>query len=142
MFGINLYAIIGVVFVVMILGFTGYFYWSQAKIEKQGKEILAYEITVQSQQTALEQLGVDVETIKTINKELAEIERDSAAASAALADTLRKLENTANARPTLVERLINNASRDRNRCFELATGATPLETDRDNRVCPQLVEEN
>lgn len=123
---------------IVVVLFSIYFFWSQAKIEKQAKDILAYEITVQSQQDALIQLGADVETIKDINKELSTIERDSAENAAKLADTLRGLETVAKEKPVIVERLVNDSARNRVRCFELATGAQPLE-DEVNTTCPHLL---
>lgn len=51
---------------------------------------------------------------------------------------LSKLANVVNKKPTLVEKLVNKGSADRNRCFALATGDTPGVLEKNN-VCPHIV---
>lgn len=134
--GITPYVIAGIA--VLILGFAGYFYWSQSKIEDLVKAKVAYEITIQTQQQALQQLGVDIEVIKQVNAELAEIERDNADAASKLADKLSQLKEIVKEKPGIVQDLVNKASKERNRCFALATGAKP-EKKETNSVCPHLL---
>ena len=107
-------------------------------MEKQAKEILAYEITIDSQKKALVQLGVDIETIKQINSGLSNVERENAENASKLADKLSNLGTYAKEKPDIVQRLVNESADMRIRCFALATGAKPLENEVNN-VCPHLL---
>lgn len=129
--------LLGAIFIILT-GFGLYFWWSQSKIENQARDLLAYEITIQTQQQALIQLGADVKMIKDINKELTNVERDSASNAATLADKLSSLEEFAKAKPGLAEERVNAAAVARLRCFELATGAQPKKNET-NSVCPHLL---
>lgn len=123
----------------MIVGFAAYFKWSQSELQKQASKLTSYEITIKTQEKALVQMGIDSKLIVDINKGLLDVERLGAIRERELAKTLTKLERAASGKPKLVEKLVNDAGRARNRCIEIATGA-PLMKNETNRVCPQLME--
>jgi len=137
MFGLNNYMLIALG--VILFGFTSYFLYSQHVIKSLNKQAVTYEISIEQQKKTIDSLKVDVELIKRLNTELASINTTSSVNAAKLADTLTKLERTATTRPTLVEHFINEAVKDRNRCFEIATGSQITEKDEKNRVCPHFV---
>lgn len=134
--GITTYLMVGVG--VLTLAFGVYFFWSQAELSKRSAEITALAISNKNKDNALEQLGVDIESIKTINEQLADIERESARSAADLADTLSGLDRIAREKPKIVEKLVNDASKERNRCFALATGAKPEKNEK-NDTCPHFL---
>lgn len=134
----NLYGIAAGVGVIITIGL--YFLWTQNTIANQHKELLAYEITVQSQLSALDALEDDIQTIKNINNDLTTIERSAAENASALADTLGGIGRIAVSKPSIVEDLINDSAIARIRCFSLATGADSIEGEI-NKTCPHLIGE-
>jgi len=54
----------------------------------------------------------------------------------------RDLNNIAQRKPKMFEKIINRASIFRNRCLEIATGSLVTESDSKNTVCPELVKPN
>ena len=83
-------------------------------------------------------LDYDIDKIKDISADLVNVERESAINSADLSDKIQGLGRIAKGRPTLVERLVNKASRERVRCFALATGSVAEENEI-NKTCPHLL---
>jgi len=137
---IKIAAVVGIVFLVIVVGFAAYFNWSQHQLKLNAGKLAAYEISIQEQEKTITELFKNIEDIKAVSNRLTDIERNNFSQSQKLNQTLSKLENVAAARPGLVENLINNAAKDRNRCFALATGAVPEKNEK-NRVCPQLLTE-
>lgn len=127
-----------IVYVVVALLIGGYFFWSQKKISNQADTISKYETAIDLQNKTINNLHADIEQIKKINNDLIKIERESAANASELSDKLRKLESVAKTNPSVVEKIINDAAKDRNRCFEIATGS-PLKENEENAVCPHFV---
>ena len=139
MFGVSKYLIIGGV--VLMGTFASYFLWSQHKIETQAENLIAHEITIQTQELALDRLGVDIESIKLINKDITRAETAGYENRINQLNKLRKLEKVARAKPSLVENIINKASNDRARCIEVASGSSVLNNET-NRVCPHIITGN
>jgi regulator of replication initiation timing len=104
---------------------------------------------IKKQQTVIENMKDDVETIKKINRHITDennkLKKD--------VEILRKKFDkrdfgaTSSRKPKLVERLINRASENVARCFELASGASLNEKEKNaktskeaNNECPNLVD--
>ena len=136
MFGLNKYIIIA--FTLFALAFGGYFWYSQNVIANLNREVAAKDLALEENKKLIQNLKIDVEDIKTVNKELANIEREATANAAEQADKLRDLEEIVNKKPKIVQDLVNQATVNRLRCFELATGAAPKK-DEVNKTCPHLL---
>jgi hypothetical protein len=134
----KIYAIIGIVFAVICGLFYWYFSYSQAKIALLNKQVMAYEIANEEMTKVLEATQYDAKKIQELNQALRIVESEDYKRFKGLSDTLSKLDKVHTSKAGLLERLINTASRERNRCFEIVTGATPIKNEK-NRICPQLL---
>ncbi len=108
------------------------------KVDSLSGQLVKQQIIVGEQEKTIVTLNGSIEEMKEINRHINEITRQAQEQERKLVDSLAKLEDAAVAKPSLVEKIINQASRDRLRCFELATGAEQEKNER-NRVCPQLL---
>lgn len=115
-----------------------YFKYSQGVIRELQSELVVTKISLETEKKHVKQLEADIILIQKITQDLTDTERKNSQRESELAKTLTKLEKVAKSKPKLVENLINNASKERNRCIELATGATPLKNEK-NSVCQQLL---
>lgn len=138
MFKNNLTLILFCLIGLMVLGFTGYFYWAQSKIDNQTKQLLTYEISLKNQESIISKLNRDIGKIKEINTNLTKIERDSTQNASLLADNLLEIEKLSKTNLPEAEAKIINLSKDRIRCFEFATGSLPIKNEK-NTVCPHLL---
>jgi uncharacterized protein YoxC len=103
---------------------------------------------IDTQQRVIDRMIVDVEEIKTINRQLTTENKKMRKDVESLNSKFNKRDFGALAaqRPQSIQRLINRASENVARCFEIASGAplnekelnakTPLEA---NNECPNLV---
>jgi regulator of replication initiation timing len=104
--------------------------------------------SIESQQNVIEKMKVDVEDVKRINRQITTENNNLRKDVESLRDKFdeRDFGALAARKPKTIERLINRASDNVARCFELASGAqlnekeknakTPLEA---NNECPNLV---
>jgi uncharacterized protein YoxC len=104
--------------------------------------------SIDDQQKVIEQMTNDIEQIKSINKQITKENSNLRKDVNSLNSKFDKRDfgKLATERPKTIERLINRASENVARCFELASGAplndreknakTPLEA---NNECPNLV---
>jgi hypothetical protein len=132
---------------VMVIGFGYYYNSSQATINTLVTEKATLAIGI----------GLNEETIRTleadnikVNASLAIVNADNAAARAANRILVDKLGSSdigflAQNKPELVQNIINNASDKALRCFELLSGASLTNTEREatngrqfNSECPWL----
>jgi hypothetical protein len=129
----------------------GIFYWYYNDTqERMGilHEINAdLEVAVQNNEEAIKQLNIDNEKAKAqlgkVNNEFVDIRRQNQV----LADKLTKnnIGSLAQNKPVLVEKIINNATENANRCFELISGAILTDKEKEakdgksfNSECPWM----
>jgi hypothetical protein len=129
----------------------GIFYWYYNDTqERMGilHEINAdLEVAVQNNEEAIKQLNIDNQKAKAqigkVNNEFVDIRRQNQV----LADKLTKnnIGSLAQNKPVLVEKIINNATENANRCFELISGAMLTDKEREakdgksfNSECPWM----
>jgi predicted nuclease with TOPRIM domain len=103
---------------------------------------------IKTQQTLIDQMKTDIEEVKKINRDITRENTNLRKDVESLNSKFNKRDFGALAaqRPQTIQRLINRASENVARCFELASGApltdveknakTPLEA---NNECPNLV---
>jgi septal ring factor EnvC (AmiA/AmiB activator) len=144
---IKILGTMGVVIAVM----AGIFYWyyqsSQTTIANLYQERGTLVAAVETQSQAIEFLEENIsrvnQQLNITNQELTESRQQNRQ----LVDRLGRHEISvlARARPRLVERTINNATEQTNRCFELLSGAEMNERERNattarefNSECPWL----
>lgn len=117
-----------------------YFFYAQHEIKTLSSKIATYELTIEQQNAIITRLNTDMTKIKVINDSLVKIERNANTELLNQIDTMKKLKNTTEHKKTIVQKLINNGSKERIRCFELATGA-PSEINEKNSLCTYMLEQ-
>jgi Holliday junction resolvasome RuvABC ATP-dependent DNA helicase subunit len=125
--------------IVLLLLFGIYFKYTEQRLEKKAQEIAELQIQVSIQNKTIEEIKEDSKKIVEIKNKLLEMEKDFSNSKAELNQKLMKLYNTAKNKPQLVENIINNATKERLRCIEIATGDIPVEIDDKNSVCKELI---
>jgi Na+-transporting NADH:ubiquinone oxidoreductase subunit NqrC len=144
---IKILAIMGIIMSVMTAGFYWYYKNSQATIAalNQDKGTLSVAVNLQEQTIASLENNYKLanEQLTITNQALSEARQQNRQ----LVDRLGKHEigALAEAKPVLIERIINNATSQANRCFELLTGAELNEREKNatnprafNSECPWL----
>jgi hypothetical protein len=136
-------------FLMFVVG--GMFYWyyndTQERMAILNENNAKLEVAIQTSEAAVKQLQIDYkrasEELSKVNEEFANIRRQNQV----LADKLSNhdLGNLAQNKPALVERVISGATAKANRCFELLSGATLTDKEREatngksfNSECPWL----
>lgn len=152
--GLSSLKIVGVMLIIMAV-MVGGFYWyykdSQDTIATLNENNAKLETAVSINEETISTLQADQQRItdelKRVNAEFQEIR----AQNAELRDRLSKhdIGTLGNAKPGLVERVINNASDKAARCLELLSGAPLTDKERNadsarsfNSECPWLWEGN
>lgn len=145
--GLKIAAVMGSIMLVM----TGAFYWyyqdSQARIqtlsENNSKLETAVEINEQTIDSLQENYAQSQEQLRVVHDEFRQIRRQNGV----LAEKLERhdLGVLGNAKPGLVEGVVNRATDKVNRCFEIISGAELTEEERNaengkdfNSECPWL----
>ena len=136
MFGLNTYMLIGIAVLVAIMGI--YFTYSQHEMKVLNQTIATQTIALKSQTLVIAQLKKDAVDIQATNAKLSTIVDVQTLQSKILQNKLNKLQGISTKKASLLQKLINDASKQRTRCIALATGAVPMK-DETNRVCPQLL---
>lgn len=133
------------IYVILILLATSiiggvYFYIQHLRSEN---EILTLnnsklESAVEVQKQSIDNLEIDIEAIKTINKELNIVKANNQLNLNKLDEkftkNMRDFTYLAYKKPGLIENIINKATKDRLRCFEIISGASIDENEK-NSVC-------
>lgn len=141
-------AIAIIVVAVSVIGFLWYFtsLRENLAIAKENNKKLQESVT--TQQTVINQMKKDFEQIQRINRQLSKEVEERKKDVENLVEKFDKRDfgYIASQKPKLVENLINRASQNVARCFELASGAplndseknakTPTEA---NNECPNLI---
>jgi hypothetical protein len=114
------------IFIGSSIGFVYYYYNStQIKIQTLTIENTQLETAVQENEKTIDTLLTDVEAIRTERNMLDNQFRLAQAQVELLKNKLSKhdLEYLASKKPQLVENIINGATNDVNRCFEILSGS-------------------
>ena len=136
-------------FLMFVVG--GMFYWyyndTQERMAILNENNAKLEVAIQTSEAAVKQLQIDYkrasEELSKVNEEFTNIRRQNQV----LADKLSNhdLGNLAQNKPALVEKVISGATTKANRCFELLSGATLTDEEREatdgksfNSECPWL----
>lgn len=140
----------GLVLLVIAGGFYWYFDRTQTTIANLNQEKAVLELSVDTQIETIESMEDDM---KRINEQLVIINTELSRAriqNRELVDRLGRHEigALARARPGLVENIINNATAQAGRCFELLSGAPLNEREQNaenarafNSECPWLYDD-
>jgi hypothetical protein len=143
----KIYMIIGAVVLTMAGGFAVYFKWSQAQMQAMAANNAKLETAVQIQEDTIKQQQEDMqkqaETLTVVNEKFAQAQAEKQA----LSDKLSKHEigYLAEKKPGLVENVINKASNNAARCFEILSGSPLTDAERNatkkseiNPECPSI----
>lgn len=106
-----------------------------------------YEESISNQQELISQQHRDIEQIKMVNSQLSqsvqnkqrEIDYLNEKFNVSANGQSRDLGAITRAKPGLVEKIVNRATNNVNRCFELATGAE-LKEGETNDECKELID--
>ena len=114
-------------------GASGYFYVQKLRADNQLLKANEIKLTsaVTEQQALIEQQKQEFEQIQSINKDLATKNDALEADKKNLTNKLGRhdLGNLAENKPGLVEKVINKATENANRCLEIASGAELTEDE-------------
>lgn len=147
MLGLKGYLIMGAIMLTMVGGFYWYYKDSQARIALLVENNAKLEIAVKTNEETIASLQ---QNFAAANAELTRVNESFAAVRAQnreLSDRLSEhdIAYLASKKPALVQRVINGASDKAGRCFELLSGATLTDTERNatdgksfNSECPWL----
>lgn len=147
MFNFKIIGILIIIMLVMLGGFYWYYQDSQSKIAILIENNSKLEIAVQTNEATITELQNNylriTSEIERVNTEFQSIRQENVT----LRDRLAKhdIGTLGQAKPALVERVINNASTNAKRCFELLSGVPLNEKERKaknansfNSECPWL----
>lgn len=145
--GLKIAAVMGSIMLVMTSAFYWYYQDSQARIqtlsENNAKLETAVAINEQTIGSLQENYAQSQEQLRAVHDEFRQIRRQNSV----LAEKLERhdLGVLGNAKPGLVERVVNRATDKVNRCFEIISGAELTEEERNaengkdfNSECPWL----
>lgn len=147
MFGLKGYLIIGAIMLTITGGFYWYYKDSQAKIELLTQNNAKLEVAIQTSEAAIASLQ---ENYAAANTEIKKINEEFIAVRAQNRELIDKLSEheigyLASRKPVLVQNVINKATNNAMRCFELLSGATLTNAERNakdgktfNSECPWL----
>lgn len=154
MFGLGsfkIYALIAVGVATMVAGFYWYYQDSQKRImtlmANQAKLETAVKIQEQTIKQQQEDMKKQAASLQMVNEQFAKAQRDNQA----LADRLSKRDigNLADKKANLIENVVNNATKNANRCFEILSGSPLTDAERAatkkseiNNECPSVANPN
>lgn len=149
--GLKIAAVMGSIMLIMAGAFYWYYQDSQARIqtlsENNAKLETAVEINEQTIDSLQESYAQSQEQLRAVNDEFRQIRRQNNV----LAEKLERhdLGVLGNAKPGLVENVVNRATDKVNRCFEIISGAELTEEELNaetpeqaNSECPWLFNTN
>lgn len=143
----KLYAM-GIVFLLVVSAATFLYYQHVGLVEKNAKlekELEAAELTIAQKDAQIELIKKQAEQQQKLVGNLIQKEREYIKRQRLLEYRLTKdgrdIGVLARKKPYLVEKIINNASDARMRCFEVASGSPVTEDDINakNTVCPHII---
>lgn len=157
MFGISgsIKAIVALIIVLIVAGGIYYITGLRANLAVAAENELKLTRAIETQQAVVKQMQVDIEAQRNINAELSAAVKRQQQDISDLTDKFnvnargekRDFGAIAAAKPRVVERLVNNGSRNALRCLELASGAPLNEKEKNaktskdlNPECPGLVQ--
>lgn len=153
MLGIMSYLKIGAVVLLVsaIAGAYWYFNWSQSEIQALRENVTKYEMALAQSEAAVKALQDSmreaVARFNSTNKKFQNARKDNII----LRDKLSKHELgvLAERKPKLIQNIVNKASKNAARCFEILTGSPLTEAERKatkksqiNPSCPQIANPN
>ena len=117
----------------------------QKDLEIKETEIQKYEIAVQEQSKLIAQRASEIQEIKDANLSLMEVVSTHEKTIRSLQEKFnvqangqsRDLGSITRVKPKLIENIVNKATSNVNRCFEVATGSEPKENET-NSECNEL----
>lgn len=117
----------------------------QKDLEIKETEIQKYEIVVQEQSKLIAQRASEIQEIKDANLSLMEVVSTHEKTIRSLQEKFnvqangqsRDLGSITRVKPKLIENIVNRATSNVNRCFEIATGSEPKENETNNE-CKEL----
>jgi predicted nuclease with TOPRIM domain len=138
------YIKIGLIFAVLTLFMSGFFYvkWLRSELDLAQANQAKLETALVAEKETRQRFEKDFEKIRQLNTQL---NMDFAAAQKDVNDLRRKfaeqerLMRLAQQKPNLVRERLNNATKDALRCNEIVTGAQLLPEDDANTVCPETI---
>lgn len=137
----------------VVSAFTGYYFYNKSTIATLKKNNQTLKVNTDKLNSTID---IQHKTIDKLKKSYAEIEKskndinDQKIESEKRVSNLEKkltksknnkkrdINNIADKKTKLLQKILNNGVKQRNRCFELATGSQPTERDKNNKVCPTL----
>ena len=147
--GIKIAAVMGAIMLGMASAFYWYYQDSQARIQTLSENNAKLETAVEMNEQTIDSLEQSFQEsrqeLRRVNEEFAAIRRQNDV----LAEKLERhdLGVLGNAKPGLVERIVDSATGDANRCFEILSGAELTEEEQNaeagqefNSECPWLFE--
>ena len=159
-FGLQGMLIMGVVMGVMALGFMWYYKDSQARLEQQAQVIAAQEVKIKEHDEIVAQMKFDRELQQQISMQVAEAYAEAQEEVDELRDKFDKVNEAtrqqrdigklaAGRKAARIEKIINKATANVFRCFEILSGA-PLTEDelsatkksQANNECPSIANPN
>jgi outer membrane murein-binding lipoprotein Lpp len=145
--GLKVTAVLGAVMLAIVAGFYWYYQDSQARIQTLSENNAKLETAVDMNEQTIDILQEDYEQtrqeLRRVNEEFSNIRNQNSV----LAEKLERhdLGVLGNAKPGLVERIVDSATDETNRCFEILSGAELTEEERNadtaekaNSQCPWL----
>lgn len=133
---IKIYLIIAAA--IIMAGLYFYISYLNKSIDLLKAKNIAQEIQIKQNEDTIKIITESFEKLSEVNNKISNLRENDISQQEKLNSALTKLQSTSQGKPKLVENIINKASKDRNRCLELATGA-PKKQNEKNRICPQLL---
>lgn len=137
------------------IGLAGSFYWyyssSQATIATLNANNAKLEIAVETNEKTIKSLQKDIDVLNSTYSDLFQKFGDIERENRQLSDNLSQhdLGKLAEEKPGLVEEIINKATVDANRCFEILSGLPLTESEKKatkaseiNTQCPSIANPN
>ena len=145
--------------IIIVLVGGGLYYVSnlQANLAIAKENVVKLENAVAQQKEVMEMMEADMKDIRAANDELRAIERDNVKKEEKLAKVFnqsksgaaRDIGYLANAKPGLIEKVINKGSIQAVRCLEIATGSELTQSELNaskyneiNKACPEIANPN
>ncbi len=147
--GISMYLKIGAVVVLLaaLYGAKSYYAWSQNEITVLRENVIKMEFALEKSEAAVKSLqkGIRESVLANhaVNKKFQQTRRDNSR----LKDLLGKhdLGFLAQKKPGLIQKRVNNGTKNANRCLEIASGSPLTRSEREatkpseiNSSCPRL----
>lgn len=134
--------------VVVLLASMAFLYYRHTNLIKDNQalsdKLEKVEMVVKQREKEIDDIKANVKEQQRIVDEVLKTERDNRKHVDDLQEKFTKkdrdLGNLAEKKTGLVQPIIQRGADYRNRCFEIASGSPVTEEDKDNNVCPQLID--